>query len=177
MTDIRDATISCECKKIAYRQTKDGVVVSLLVHPNDVPDALATAPLGTRYMAALVEIGDDEQPVKAKSESGGPHPSPREADSADIGKRSSASRPKRQFVDMTPAQQAGLLCADEAFQRFLLERCHITALSEDEAADAVRYYCRVKSRKDILSGTTAGDFWLGLVAHFRDWQRAPEFVG
>jgi len=54
----------CEAKKHAYRQTQDGVVVSFVLHPNEVPEGLATAALGTRYMLAVVEIGDDEQPKK-----------------------------------------------------------------------------------------------------------------
>ena len=52
-----------EAKKIAYRQSKDGLVISFVVHPSDMPDALAVAPLGQRYMLALAAIGDDEKPV------------------------------------------------------------------------------------------------------------------
>ena len=52
-----------EAKKIAYRQSRDGLVVSFVIHPNDMPDALAVAPLGQRYMLALAAIGDDEKPM------------------------------------------------------------------------------------------------------------------
>jgi hypothetical protein len=55
--------VHCEAKKVAYRQTKDGLVVSFVIHPNDMPDALAVAPLGQRYMLAMAAIGDDEKPV------------------------------------------------------------------------------------------------------------------
>lgn len=55
--------VHCEALKVAYRQTKDGLVVSFVIHPNDMPDALAVAPLGTRYMLVVSQIGDDEQPV------------------------------------------------------------------------------------------------------------------
>jgi hypothetical protein len=61
---MTDQAAYCEARKVAYRQTKDGLVVSFVVHPNDMPDELATAPLGTRYMLALAEIGDDEEPVE-----------------------------------------------------------------------------------------------------------------
>jgi hypothetical protein len=49
-----------ECKKHAYRQTQDGVVISFVVHPDDVSAELAAAPLGTRYTAVLVEMNDNE---------------------------------------------------------------------------------------------------------------------
>jgi uncharacterized OB-fold protein len=68
MSDIptiaRAAALNCEAKKYAYRQTKDGVVVSFVLHPNDVPNELASSQIGTRYVLAMVEIGDDEKPVR-----------------------------------------------------------------------------------------------------------------
>jgi len=57
------SSVHCEARKIAYRQSKDGLVISFVIHPNDMPDALAVAPLGQRYMLALAAIGDDEKPV------------------------------------------------------------------------------------------------------------------
>jgi len=63
MTDIattaRQNASHCEVKKHALRQTQDGIVVAFVVHPSDVPASLQLAPLGTRYMLALVEIGED----------------------------------------------------------------------------------------------------------------------
>lgn len=64
--DLRSVALHCEVVKYAYRQSKDGIVLSLVIHPQSVPDALAVAPLGTRYQLAMVEIGDDELP-KASS--------------------------------------------------------------------------------------------------------------
>jgi hypothetical protein len=70
VTDIsalaREAAVHCEAKKHGYRQTQDGIVVSFVLHPEEIPDALATASLGTRYMLALVEIGEDEKPKATK---------------------------------------------------------------------------------------------------------------
>ena len=53
----------CEVKLAALRRTKDGTIVSLLIHPNDVPDCFSLDPLGQRYMIGIAAIGDDEQPV------------------------------------------------------------------------------------------------------------------
>ena len=63
-TRARKTASHCEVKKHALRQTQDGVVVAFVLHPNDVPAALQLAPLGTRYMLALVEIDEDETPIK-----------------------------------------------------------------------------------------------------------------
>lgn len=61
-TIARAAALHVEAKKHGYRQTQDGVVVSFVLHPQEIPDALATAALGTRYMLAMVEIGDNDEP-------------------------------------------------------------------------------------------------------------------
>ncbi len=57
---------NCEVKLHGFRRTADGVVVSFVVHPAEVPNALALDPLGTRYMLALAAIGDDETPIPPK---------------------------------------------------------------------------------------------------------------
>jgi len=55
--------IHFEAIKYAFRQNKEGVVISFVVHPNDLPDGMLTSAIGSRFMIALVEIGDDEQPI------------------------------------------------------------------------------------------------------------------
>lgn len=62
----RENAVHCEARKIAFRQTKDGVVISFVLHPDEVPNSLATAALGTRYVLALVELNDDETPKEVK---------------------------------------------------------------------------------------------------------------
>jgi len=66
MTDEVPA-VYCEARKAAYRQTAQGLVVSFVIHPSDMPEPLAIAPLGTRYYLAVAEIGEDEQPVERPS--------------------------------------------------------------------------------------------------------------
>ena len=166
---IRDNALSCEARKIAYRQTKDGVVLSLLLHPSEIPDGLAIAPLGTRYMIALVEIGDDEQPKRKEGDV-----------TAQQNKERPVATPSRPATDrsggaqswhqMSPTQQAGILCADKSFWKF------IGAHSEQEAADFVRLRCGVTSRKDILPDNQAGRRWRDLVSDYRAWCREPEVV-
>lgn len=52
--------IKCEALKYAYRQTSKGVVISFLLHPNEVPKELATAPINTRVLLAVAEIIDEQ---------------------------------------------------------------------------------------------------------------------
>ena len=142
-----EASLHCEARKWSYRQTKEGVVISFLIHPNELPDGLALAPLGTRFMLAVCEIDDQEQPAKPKEKT------------------------PKSFHDMSPANQAGILCADEAFQKFLAE----TVGPTDDAAATVRLICGVTSRGDIKPGTESARRWASIVSDYRAWQHEPEF--
>lgn len=48
-----------ELKKYSLRQSRDGVIISFVLHPNDVNLDLIQAPIGTVYQGALME---DPQP-------------------------------------------------------------------------------------------------------------------
>ena len=61
---IRDAAMNCEAKLYAFRKTKDGTVVSFVLHPQELPKGLGDAEIGARFVMALVEIGDDEKPKR-----------------------------------------------------------------------------------------------------------------
>lgn len=172
----RDASLSCEAKKHAYRQTQDGVVVSFVLHPNDVPDALAVSPLGTRYMVALVEIGDDEQPVNRK---GGAHEVEQDQDSSVLMARPRSDEPRligaarRIDPDRRLAQRAGILCADPVFQRFAVDELSAQEQSEVAATEALRACCNVDSRRDIKPNTEAARIFDRVYSRFIAWRDAP----
>ena len=52
-----------ECQKIALKQDAAGFVLTLRIHPDDIPEELFRDFVGARYGCALVRIGDDEHPV------------------------------------------------------------------------------------------------------------------
>ena len=67
----RDAAVHCEAKKDRLAQGQSGDWrVTFTVATQDIPPALLAAPMGTRYVLALVEVGDDEQPVQPKPKGG-----------------------------------------------------------------------------------------------------------
>lgn len=44
----------------AMRKTRDGTVVSFVLHPNELSEKLLAAPIGTRLLIAVAEISEDE---------------------------------------------------------------------------------------------------------------------
>lgn len=191
-TTARDNALSCEAKKHAYRQTQDGVVVSFVLHPQEVPDALAIAPLGTRYALVVVELNDDDTP----KQQGAARPDTADFEPTTRARRPAVSPDRVRYGeamhaqiqdDLKPrhpvapdkrlAQQAGIMCGDPIFHRFLSEQGMFRKLPdtmsvEGAAATAVRLICGVKSRSEIVPGTPAGDAWDKLMGEFEMWKRA-----
>jgi len=183
-TKARENATSCEAKKHAYRQTQDGVVVSFVLHPQEVPAALTLAALGTRYMLALVEIGDDEQPKEVMPIAGAlpahvaSPPDTRPAPDNPVA--SVPARAKRSWRDKSYGEQAAILGSEAGFRRFLLEQAGIVgrtgvceAITEDKAAEMVKAHCLVSSRADIRDNHPSGRLWRELVERYRVWEAAP----
>lgn len=78
---------------------------------------------------------------------------------------------KKSWHELSPAQQAGILCAHKGFQVFLGLGRKIT---EEEAAHKVRHYCGVESRSEISRENKSGEAWQEIVGKFRAWETAIE---
>lgn len=178
------SAIHFEAKKHAYRQTQDGVVVSFVVHPNDLNAAFAVAPLGTRYVLALAEIGDDEQPNPpggTTDQAASPAESavtPTPLKTADV--LPGGAKERRPFHTLPLPQQVALRCADEGFQSWAFvyaqdqkwsigngpnSDCYGTDRDE-VAASVIRKACGVISRGEIKPGTEAAKKWLALETQY-----------
>lgn len=52
-----------EARKVALKQDRTGFILTLSLHPDEVPDELLRDFVGARYACAFVRINDDESPV------------------------------------------------------------------------------------------------------------------
>lgn len=150
----RANALSLEVKKDALKQLQDGKwVISFRVHPDDMPLALMSAQMGTRYMAALVEIDQDDSPVEQKT----------------------TDKASKKRISLT--KQAGALCGDPTFAEFLREvkRDDLLQLCDGEAPPAdipacVRLLCAVESRAEFDKDEAAGARWRDLHSEFVAWK-------
>lgn len=90
---------------------------------------------GHRMMAALAEIGEDEQPVPQERSTG----------------PGSESRPTGGAL----AKLAGMWCSDPSFWEWLLHAYGWKCESADDAAALIRQECNVESRAELDSNTEA----------------------
>jgi hypothetical protein len=53
-----------EARKVALKQDRTGYVLTLALHPDEIPEELLRDFVGARYGCALVRIQDDESPTE-----------------------------------------------------------------------------------------------------------------
>lgn len=104
---------------------------------------------GRRYMAVLVEIGDDEQPVQPTK----------------------AEKPKASPIGDL-CRWSVIRCGEPTFWEFLNTTFPSadTVASEDEAGDLLKFVCNVKSRKDFDTDPKARAYFDRLIRHpYQKW--------
>lgn len=135
--------IPIEVKKDGLQQRQNGDwVLRVVIQAADMDPRLTNAAMGTRFQAALVEIGDDEQP-KEKS--------------------------RLDWRDVQPAAQAGIRCAEPRFRDYLAVEHGISTNTTEEAAEAIRKLCGVTSRASLGVNHKARALWFQIDSGYREW--------
>jgi hypothetical protein len=156
----RESAITFECKKDALQQRQSGDwKISFTVQAVDMDERITRAPMGTRFVAVLVEIDDAELPVMRTDKD------------TNLVPDNPADKKKRDWRDLQPAQQAGIRCAEPAFVTFLKETYpeDFRAL-EGDAAELVRYLCGVGSRSKLNTFQAARAIWHQLDEQYQAWK-------
>jgi hypothetical protein len=140
---IEDSAISFEGKKIALRQSKDGMVMLISIHPDDIPANVVMSRLGTRYQCVLFEIGDDENLVVP--------------DDVRTGKKAVAV--------------AGQMCREESFQNWLLSKHEAgkdgLVHPEQATIECLQSELGIESRSELKDNTLAQDQFRNLIIQYR----------
>ena len=127
-----------EGKKIAWRQTaKDGIVLALSIHPDDMPKEMAGSSLNTRYMMAFVEIGAKE-PTKEDCEA-----LLEVAKLAATPQAPEGGGSTKKWSDYTRSQQAHILTKDPVFWAYF------GAANAINCDGKLKLHLRITSKSDL----------------------------
>jgi len=127
---MTEAAATIEAKKHGLRQGQDGAwTLALVLHPNDVPNWLLTAPMGQRLAVVVAALEEEAPPPPEK---------PKE---------------RKRFEELPLSQQCAFRCADKAFQKWI--KCR----SEPDTAWHVRHVCRIESRSELDTDERAATIW------------------
>ena len=152
--NLSTITETVELMKVSFVQhPRDGHCITFSIDPQQFPEELLKAPLGTRFMGALVRIDETEQPVP---------------------KTTPVEKKKRQ--QNANVMRAAIVCGEVQFQRFLQRRYSKFwkgALGEGQrqAADALRNILGVESRKDLAFSDEALAAFDKIHAEYELWKK------
>jgi hypothetical protein len=133
-------TSQFESVKLALKQDKNGFVLSLSIHPDDLPEEIIRDFVGSRYQVVMVRINEEEQPMNRDHEL------------------------SRDYIRM-----AGILCRDKRFHRFLVEANQIFDADEEAATQWLKHELGVKSRSEIPQHQAAVSRLLSIQQEFNLW--------
>ena len=134
-------TINFEAVKVALKQNKEGYVLTLAIHPDDLHDDLMRDFIGSRYQVVMVRLNESEQVMDREAELGG----------------------------TKAVRIAGMLCRDPKFWEYLHHDLQIIEASESEATEWLRNYLNVQSRSDIKSNPEAQSLLDKVHKEFKQW--------
>lgn len=134
-------TSQFEGKKVALKQTKDGHVLTLAIHPDETPDELLRDYVGSRYMVVMVRLGDDEQPIN-----------------------------REEYAGAQMVKLAGMLCRDRKFWDYLYEQGLLFETNESACIEWIKGYLNVVSRADIKNNLEAQGALKLLYSEYKEWK-------
>jgi len=135
-------TSQFEAVKVGLKQDNSGYILTLRIHPDEIPEEIARDYVGARYMTVMVRLNEEERPMN------------REAELA---------------KDMV--RISGMLCRDPQFWEFLSEAGGVIEKSEKEATEWLKDYLKIESRSDIAKSQTATEKMLGVKQEFTAWKQ------
>lgn len=120
-------TLNFEAIKVALKQDKTGYVLTLCVHPDDIPNELLRDFVGSHYQVVMVRLNDDNQPMNRDGE----------------------------FEGDRAIRLAGVLCREKEFWEYLNDEGQIFEADEESAAEWLRDYLGVQSRSELKTNQEA----------------------
>ena len=115
-------TSQFEAVKVGLKQDSSGYILTLRIHPDEIPEEIARDFVGSRYMTVMVRLTDEERPMNREAE-----------------------------LSKDMVRVSGMLCRDPKFWAFLGESGEIIDKTEKEATTWLKTYLKVDSRADRKS--------------------------
>mgnify|MGYP003343296073 CR=1 FL=1 len=135
-------TIHFEGRKIAMKQDRTGYVLTLSVHPDEIPELLIRDFVGARYQVVMVRLSDDNKPMVREQE-----------------------YPSKDLVRL-----AGVLCRDPQFHAFLIETGQTFEDGEIAATEWLRQEVGIESRAELKTNQTAASRFRFIHQEFQAWK-------
>lgn len=136
-------TLQFEAVKIAMKQDKTGIILTLNIHPDELPTELMRDFVGARYQVVMVRLNDENRPMSRDHEYG-----------------------------RDPVRTAGILCRDKNFAQYLHEKEQIFEKKEADVIEWLKMELDIESRTELKEDIQkAKKFW-AIYQEYQQWNPA-----
>lgn len=133
-------TLQFEAVKVAMKQDKSGIVLTLNIHPDELPESLMRDYVGARYQVVMVRLNGEEKPMNRDHE-----------------------------YSRDPVRTAGILCRDKHFAQYLLEKDLIFETKEADVIEWLKGEIDIESRTELKEDQQkAKKFW-SIYEEYQRW--------
>jgi hypothetical protein len=132
-----------EAVKVAIKQDKTGYILTLSIHPDEIPAEVMRDFVGSRYQVVMVRLNGEEKPMNRDQEH------------------------SRDLV-----RTVGILCRDKAFHKFLLETGQVLEASEAEAINWLKSELKIVSRSELSTNIKAAKQFTLINLEFLSWKQS-----
>ena len=135
-------TLQFEAVKVALKQDKTGVILTLNVHPDEVPIELIRDFVGARYQTVMVRLNDENRPMNRDTE-----------------------------YQRDAVRAAGMLCRNDRFAKFLLETGQIFEETQAAVVEWLKSELDIQSRTELKENREASRRFWTIKEEFELWNQ------
>ena len=117
-------------------------MLSIAVHPDDIPDDLVKDFVGSRYMVVMVRLDDEDKPIE----------------------RVKAHNPT--------VSMAGMLCRDPEFWNYIALYCEEQISSEADCAEWFKFHFEIGSRAELKTNKEACEAFIKFKEGYDAWKNS-----
>ena len=136
-------TLQFEAVKVALKQDKTGYVLTLCLHPDEIPEALLRDFVGARYQVVMVRLNGEDKPMNKDIE-----------------------------YQRDPVRTAGILCRSKPFAEYLMNRGEILDDDEAEVIEWLRKTLNIQSRSELKTNQAAATKFWRINEDFQQWTQS-----
>lgn len=136
-------TSQFEAVKVAMTQNRNGFILTMAVHPDELCEDIIRDFVGARYQVVMVRLNAQEEPMNREHEY------------------------SRDLV-----RSAGMLCRDPLFQKFLCQAGQTFGESEDEARQWMLDEFQINSRAELKNNQEAARQYMAVQQEYLAWKQS-----
>ena len=136
-------TLQFEAVKIAMKQDKTGIILTLNIHPDELPTDLMRDFVGARYQVVMVRLNDENRPMSRDHE-----------------------------YSRDPVRTAGILCRDKNFAQYLHDKEEIFEKKEAEVIEWLKMELDISSRTELKDDPQKAKRFWAIYQEYQQWNPA-----